>query len=722
MTQPSTHHTSTHHMMRISESGAGIYVFDETTPPLLVAPVDAHRRLRGPYTAAGTLLRAVVPDALARFPDLVRAHDIEILTAAPELRAVIDATHETLTSLAVPEERTRFYSRMRTLRLAHGMTEFLRDYVRAAGTGTVSLALERVGEADQTDQELVSVLVRRLDPAEITLVLGFSADPDPESTLGRAVARYARRDVIATAAVLSTLPAEPARRYVESECTAADRRLGDAYSALPAAERAALHDERAEELAALGEKSLTLGAIPYHLERGSDPEKGVAALRDALNYCIDMGFYEATVDFGVRGRAVIDWSADPAAWWVFTTKMTTSLAALGRPEEAEDLYDEARAFSVLASVHMQAAYATAMLYTRHHDEERKDHTKALGWINQAIAFANAMQDPESRAVNTVFHRNGRALIEAHLGRPEEALRLVAEGLALLDAELDADKHRLHRSVLRYNRAQVYVGLGRLDEAVVDYTDVIAEDPNYSEYHFDLGNLLRRVGRDLDAMAEYETAMRLSPPFPELYYNRGDLLAALGNPAGAIADFRYVLEIDPEYVDAHLNLAGLLADYGDPDAASEAVVAGLAVAPDNPHLHCLVARLALQADDPVAAEKAVQRALAADPAPAEAWALSGTLAYQSGDLAGAAEALARSAELKPDPAVLFNLGAVRQELGLWEQAIEAYGAALELDPDDPDTWLSRSWCLARTGQAEAAAADIRRFEELAPERAAEALLP
>jgi tetratricopeptide (TPR) repeat protein len=717
MTEPSTRH-----LMRISATGAGIHVSDATTPPPLVAPVDAHRRLRGPYTAAGTLLRAVVPDALARFPELVRAHDVEILTAAPELRAVVDATHETLTSLAVPEERTRFYSRLRTLRLAHGMTEFLRDYVRAAGTGAVSIVLERVDDADQTDRELVSVLVRRLDPAEITLVLGFRADPDPESPLGRALARHARRDEIATAAVLPHLPAEPARHYVGTECTAVDPRLREAYRSLPADERAALHDERAGQLAALGEKSLTLGAIPYHLERGSDPARGVAALRDALNYCIDMGFYEATVDFGVRGRAAVDWSADPAAWWVFTTKMTTSLAALGRPEQAEDLYDEARAFSELASVHMQAAYATAMLYTRHHDEARQDHRKALGWINQAIAFATAIDDPDSRAVNTVFHRNGRALIEAHLGRPEEALRLVAEGLALLDAELDPDKHRLHRSVLRYNRAQVYAGLGRLDEAVTDYTDVIAEDPNYSEYHFDLGNLLRRLGRDREAMAEYETAMRLSPPFPELYYNRGDLRAALGDPAGAVADFRYVLEIDPEYVDAHLNLGGLLADHGDPAAAEQAVAAGLAVAPDNPHLHCLVARLALEAGDPAAAEKAVQRALAADPAPAEAWALRGTLAYQDGDLAAAAEAFAGSAYLKPDPAVLFNLGAVHQELGRWEQAVNAYGAALELDPDDPDTWLSRGWCLARAGRAEAAAADLRRFEELAPERAAEALLP
>jgi tetratricopeptide (TPR) repeat protein len=631
-----------------------------------------------------------------RCPELVEAHNIEILTAAPELRGVVDATHETLTSLAIPEERTRFYSRLRTLRLAHGLTEFLRDYVRAVG-GSFGLTLIHLDEADPTDQEFAAVLKRRLDPAELELVLAPGAGPDTSST---------DTDTDASAQL--------ARRYVESECIDTDQRLREAYQALPLTTRAALHDERAEALAALADRTLTLGAIPYHLERGSDPAKAVSALRDALDYCIDMGFYEATVDFGRRGRAVVDWSADTDNWWAFTTKMTTSLAALGRPEEAEELYDEARAFSDSALFHMQAAYATAMLYTRHHDDTHKNHRKAMGWINQAIAFARTLDDPKKRTFHTVFNRNGKALIYAHTGQPEEALRAVAEGLEQLDAELGADKHRLHRSVLRYNRAQVNAGLGRLDEAVTDYRRVIADDPNYPEYHFDLGNLLRRLGRDQEAIAEYETAMRLSPPFPELYYNRGDARAALGDPAGALADFRYVIEIDPEYVDAHVNLAGLLADYGSRDDAAAAVAAGLAVAPDNPHLHSLAARLAFEIGDTAAAATSVQRALAADPAPAEAWALRGVLAHADGDLPTAADALARSASLKPDPAVLFNLGAVHQELEQWDQAVADFSAAIELDPDDPDAWLSRSRCLSRIGQTAEAAADLRTFEALVPQ--------
>jgi hypothetical protein len=93
-------------------------------PPPLLPSISAHRRLRGPYTAAGTIMRALAADAIERFPALVAAHEIELRCVTPELRDRIPATRETLTSLAVPAERTRFYSQLRTLRIAHGLTEF----------------------------------------------------------------------------------------------------------------------------------------------------------------------------------------------------------------------------------------------------------------------------------------------------------------------------------------------------------------------------------------------------------------------------------------------------------------------------------------------------------------------------------------------------------------------------------------------------------------------
>lgn len=640
--------------------------------------LDAHRRLRGPYTAAGSLARAVVPDALDRFPDLVADHPIELMTIAPELSGRIPADVETLTSLAVPTERTRFYSRLRTLRIAHGFCEFLRDYLRADGRENLVLTVVNLEAADPTDRELFDVLARRLDPGLLTITEA-AAQP------------------IACAPDASR--ADLARRYVWSDCTIGDGEPIEAYTALPAGDRARLHDERATELEAAGELSLRLGAIPYHREHGSDPSgRGAEALQWALDYCIDHGFYDATIDFGERGRALVDWEEQGQYWWTFTTKMTTSLGALSRADEALALYDEARAFTTSASVHMQAAYATAMIYTRHLPEARRDHHQALGWINEAIILSGLAWKDSEAAFHQVFNENGKALVEAHLGRPQEALRLVDEGIARLERELAPDEQLLHRSVLRYNRAQVLTGLGRLEEALADYEAVIEQDPHYAEYHFDRSAILRRLGRDAEALAALEVAMRYTPPFPELYYNRADLLAARGETDAAVADFRYVLELDPDYTDAAVNLAGLLLDTETAAAAAQArevVTTALAHEPANAHLLSLSGRIHLEAGELDRAEADLDAALAADPARPQAWALRASLAYERGALDAALADLGRAVDLGGDPAYVFNRAAVHRELGHWAQSEADYELFLSRVPDDEDARAGLAAVRART---------------------------
>ncbi|MEN3357515.1 MAG: hypothetical protein V7637_1497 [Mycobacteriales bacterium] len=663
--------------------------------PALLPPVDAHRRLRGPYTAAGTVLRAIVPEALRRWPELVAAHDIEILTVAPELRAVVPATRETLTSLAVPSERTRFYSRLRTLRIAHGLTEFLRDHLLRLDTGRRSLFVDQADQADSTDQELLAVLLRRLDPALLRLAVGTAGMPGP--VLAPPLRRYAEPLVPpadplprrhpsvppagsngATEPGAATEPGGGAAACVRSDGSTDDPRLLAAYQRLDPTARARLHDERADELEARGELSLCLGAIPYHRERGTDPAgAGARALRFALDYCIDHGFYEATVDCGERGRRLVDSADDREMWWAYTTKMTTSLAALGRAQEAENLYDDARAASVSADVHLQAAYATAMLYTRHHEQDRKDHRRAKAWINLAIAMSSTLPDPKARAFQTVFNSNGLALIEVHLRNLPGALELVNTGLSRLDADLDPAEHRLHRSVLRHNRAQVYAGLGRLEEALADYTAVIAEDPNYAEYYFDRGNILRRLGRDDEALADYERAMALSPPYPEVYYNRADLRLDRGDVDGARADFDYVIELDPEYVDAYINRAGLLCELGELAAARRDVEAGLAVAPDDPHLQCLLGRLEMDNGALAAARAAFTAALAADPGLQVAWANRATAAFEDGDVPAALADLGRALDIADDPDLRINRAAAYQAAGDLAGAVEDLTRARDL---------------------------------------------
>ncbi len=698
-------------------------------PPPLLPSVNAHRRLRGPYTAAGTIMRALVPEALCRLPDLVSAHAIEILSAAPELRDVINSKHPLLPSTSPDQDITRFFSRLRTLRLAHGLTEFLRDHVCAAGRAPVSLTLRHADEADQTDQEFIAVLLRRLDPGLITLVVGTASElagSPADGPLAQALTRYAHAAGLPAplsgngrSPAAGTDTRQLAAAYVADDCLGADPAPRTAYENLPDWLRRRLHDGRAAELAMTGEYSWRLGAIPYHLERGSKPESGAAALREALGYCLDRGFYAAAIDLGGRGRAIAGWSDDPDTRYWLTTRLTTALVALGRPDEAEVLYDEVRRNTTDPGVHMSAAYSTAILLTRHYEEERRDHDRARGWLNEAIAIAALLPGSPRLALQKVFSKVGLALIENHLGNGEAALRLVSEGLELLPAGADPGEHRLPRSALHLRRVQTYAALGRMDAAVAEYGLVLEADPNYAEYHLELGNMLRVLGRDDEALAEYETAIGLSPPFAEAYYNRADLRAARGDLQGALADFRYVVELAPDNVDAHINLAGILVQSGDAQAASHAVDEGLAIAPGDAHLLCLRGQLDLAGGRLGQAKAALDAAIGSDPELAEAWATRGTLAFEARDLAGALADLSRAWEMSRDTTVLYNRAVVNQELSNWNEAIADFGEVLEQDPGEAESLLRRAACRAQAGDLAGSAADAHRFTVLAPGRAADA---
>lgn len=704
-------------------------------PPAWMAPVSAHRNLRGPYTATGTVLRHVIPGALDRCPDLVARHEIELLSVAPELHSVVPTTLHTLTSLAVPEERTRYYSTLRTLRLAHGLVELIRDYLTAAQLGPVSLVVDDLDQADYTDQEFFAVLLRRIDPALLTVVIGSAADPAAlaSSALPPGVRPVAGSlPVMAEAFCQRSSAADgqdesevadqeaAARSFVQTDCT--DDRAGHqaAYQALPLDRRQQLHDARAAELAAAGEKSLELGALRLHLTLGSDPlGAGVKQAHEVLNYCMGMGFYDTALEAAEQGRALCGSADQLQDWLLLSVKLPTILSTLGRVDEAEAMCEHIRARTDDPTVQLQMSYATAMLYTRHLEPSRRDHDRALGWINNAIALSSQLADPSMRTIDRVFNENGRALIEAHRGRADLALELVSNGIATLDAQLRPDEHRLHRSVLRYNRAQVLASLGRLEEALADYRAVLEVDPNYPEYHFDVANLLHRLGEDEQALRYYEQAIRLSPPFPEVHYNRADVLVDLGRVEEALAGFSYVLELDPEHVDALLNRASLLADLDEPDAADADVSRALALDPRHPHLLSLRGRLELEAGRLDTARAALDAALEIDAGMAEAWALRGAVNYEDADLPGALADLSRSIELHPDAAVLFNRGAVHQALRDWAAACRDFDQVLDSDPEEADAWLRRAQCRAELGDLAGAGADARQFLRLDPDRAEEA---
>jgi tetratricopeptide (TPR) repeat protein len=672
-------------------------------PPLL-AMIDAHRNLRGPYTAAGSLLRAIGEDALRRLPELGPRHHIEILTAAPEFAGQVPPIRRTLEEAGATGFRTRYFAQTHTARLAHGLAELVRDYCAALVGGPRTLVVENAHQADATDCLFIAVLLSRLAPDLLTIVVGTDsaelADPPGPvlRSMGQALVEHAT--AVDAAASLeppsSVAPSEVerfARAFIDRDGTSDDPRHHAGYAQVPADQRAAWHDRRAELLAGLGEPSLLLGAVPYHAERGSDPAgAGAAAIREAQLRCKALGLYHATADLGARGSRLVDRSSAPKLWWELIGDVTTSLAVSGRPDEARTLLEELRTLTMDPEFHMHIAYAIGMLYARHYPDDRRDTGQARAWLNLAIALAEQLPDRKERAFWSVFNQNGLALVDVRDSRLDDALQRLETGIARLDRELEPTEQLLHRNGLRYNRAQAFMVGGRLEDALAGYTQAIDMDPNFPDNYFHRGNILARLGRHAEAVAEYGRAIALTPPMTEVYYNRADSRTELDDIDGALHDFGRVLELDPGHLDARVNRAGLLCDLGDHDAAASDVNAGLALDGSNARLWCLKARLLAERGDAAAATDAISTALAADGRLAEAYALRGTLAFDAGRLDASIEDLTRAVELDASPEIRFNRAVALQAAGRFTEAAQEYDAVLE-HSDDTDARQRRDACLA-----------------------------
>ncbi|MFE0102679.1 tetratricopeptide repeat protein [Streptomyces sp. NPDC059009] len=679
-------------------------------PPRPHLEVPCHRRLRGPYTGAGRLLRRVVPELVERHPELVAERAPSITAVAPDLTPLVPAPPQTLTNQADRKERTRFYPATRAPRLAHGVTELLLDWARVLHPDGVVVAFRDLDAADPTDRDLVDILLRRADPAVLTVVADSSGTAD--DALGRRLRTHTAR----SAGLPRPAPEPPrsgdlAQLFIDTDGTSAEPALLEAYAALSPGERARRHTARAAELAALDEPGVRLGAIPYHLEHGSDPQgAGVDALREALNLSFAMGFYEAVVDLAQRGRRLAPSTERPDPYWHFTHRLAACLCYLGRGHDAIGYLQEIRRGSLTTDLHMGAAYLLAMLYTRFLPKEDHDEDIALAWVNTAICIADAHPNPGRRILVRSFMRNARALVELHRANPEGALALVNEAMALTDADFAPHEQLLHRSVLLYNRAQVLGAGGDHLASLIDYDEVIRRDPDYGDYYFERAAQHRALGHHPEALTDYATAIRLTPPFHEAHFNRADLLRELGEDDAALRDLDYALEVEPDHMESLISRADLYMERGETERARADIDRGLGLDPDNAPL--LAARGALLADsgDTEAAYESYTAALRRAPTYVAAWANRAVLAYTTGRPVQAVGDLSEALRLTEDgddTALRANRAIALQDIGDHARAVEDLDRALAgSDGTDPDLLYRRGVSRHALADIEGALADWR----------------
>jgi tetratricopeptide (TPR) repeat protein len=581
----------------------------------------------GPWAGLSDLLRSVLPRIERENPTLLQRHAGELTLVLPTLRRRLTVQNPTLTDLAVPEEKVRNYPTDRAFRIVHGLIDLFAAWKGGLDAPPWVVVCDNFEDAGRLVRMFFPELIRRRgEVLNLTLVLTAEpGTPEPAWLSGEFERIHVRPRMRRAAKPL------PEPRQMEALACDLEAQC------------------RADELAL----SENLPQLIYYWKHSGSPERSLVWQGFAFGEYNHFGLYEDALRYGgpvLANLDVILGSTDLYTRWHLVGSMANCYLALNRPEEAlrlieeealpkiDDAADRSRAFYVLAMIHSRFL-------------PRPNFVKAEECIGQGIEALECADIAEhEKYFVRVFLLNGLAYVRNRQGKADEAIEICRSGFELLNLKLRPDQHRLHRSVLLYNMAQVYAALRSFEQAAEYLGAAMEFDPNYSEYYNERGNAYLNLGRLDEAVADYWSAIRLSAPYQEVWTNLGQAYRSKGNFAEAIDAYSRALDLEPHQLLPRL---------------------GRAQAYD-----ALGARLEALAD--------YSAALDLDPNQPLVLANRAALLYELGRLAESVEDLNRALVLSPDNAdLLYNRSVALADMGRHPEAARDLRSFLEMRPETGD---------------------------------------
>ncbi|MFC4111409.1 tetratricopeptide repeat protein [Nonomuraea zeae] len=472
--------------------------------------------------------------ALERWPGLVAAYDIEIRAAAPALRDLVPARRRSLADELPRAQRILVPGARRTLRIANGLAEFVRDHLLRAGP--LTLSVHNLGEADHTDAELVTVLRRRLAPELLRIEEGPSAPG--AGPLPADFDRF-RDEGFHHAMAESGLEALRGLTY-EDDPAGWEHLLQRVAGALEAVEREdearELYDRARRESTdpkrrATAAYATAMILVRHHDPARRDPEQALAWVNEAITITSllpDRRERAFHLGFDLNGKALVEVRRDRRAAAAELVRQAIDLAET-------DLADE-------HPIHRLVLYANRgqlLAMAGRHEAALADYTRAIeadpGYPDYYLDRGN------------LLHK---------LGRLAEALADYESVMRLSPPFPEA----------YYNRAELRFVSGDHEGARADLDHTLDLDPSFTPAYVNRSGLHAAAGDYARARQDVEQGLRLAPRDPHLLCVLGQIELAESRYPEARMAFDTALELDPELVAAWASRAELAFERGDRSAA------------------------------------------------------------------------------------------------------------------------------------------------------------
>jgi len=250
-------------------------------------------------------------------------------------------------------------------------------------------------------------------------------------------------------------------------------------------------------------------------------------------------------------------------------------------------------------------------------------------------------------------------------------------------------------------------IGKLDQAVQAFEQIISLNPNQANAYFNMGNALKDQGKLEEAIVAYNKALAIKPDYEAALNNVVVALKNLGKTGEkrlkkVLETYNKAKALKTENANSYFSRALDLQVKGKLDEAIDAYKKGLVIKPDYAEAY---SNMGIALKDQGKLEEAIEaynKALAIKPDFAEAYYNMGNAFKEQGKLEEAIQAYNKTLAIKPDYAEAYlNMGNALKEQGKLEEAIEAYNKALAIKPDYAEAYLNMGNALKEQGKLEEA---------------------
>lgn len=299
------------------------------------------------------------------------------------------------------------------------------------------------------------------------------------------------------------------------------------------------------------------------------------------------------------------------------------------------------------------------------------------------------------------------VIEAANGNLAEAARLMARSLSIqpsniqfienyatvlcqlgeyrtaLESSLKGCDIDSANNYLLYLSAVSFLQLRRLQDSLLQFDKLLAQDPNHIVAINERGTVLLEMKQYDGARASIEKAIALDPKYADAYLNKGVLCGHLRRYDEAMAAFDKALVLKPTLGKAWLGYGNCLSALHRHDEALIAYEKALSIESDLAGVWLGRGNVFFELKRYGEAFAAYDKALAIEPELAQGWLGSGNVFHGLKRYDEALVAYDRALALEPElDNAWYGRGNVLRELKRYDEAIEAYDRALVSKSDLP----------------------------------------